>query len=106
MPRLAITCITKPDRDSTHDRIQRVGGVGFNYSLAEACDLALNQGYQFYVHGQSLLAPEVNVYVVQPAGFAPFLQTHADGQWTNNLLALPECDTGILSGGLGALFNR
>jgi len=32
------------------------------------------------------------VGVVHPNdGRSPFLQTHADGDWNNNLLSLPEC---------------
>jgi len=32
------------------------------------------------------------VGVVHPTdGRAPYLQTHADGVWTNNLLSLPQC---------------
>lgn len=27
--------------------------------------------------------------VVEPQAGSPFLQTHADGKWTNNLLSLP-----------------
>jgi hypothetical protein len=30
------------------------------------------------------------VGTVHPAGGAPYLRTHADGEWTNNLLSLPE----------------
>jgi hypothetical protein len=30
-----------------------------------------------------------NVAVVTPTGGAKYLRTHADGAWTNNLLALP-----------------
>lgn len=31
----------------------------------------------------------VDVGVVRPTGAQPFLRTHADGTWTNNLLNLP-----------------
>lgn len=31
----------------------------------------------------------VNVGVVKPQGGQPYLRTHADGKWTNNLLNLP-----------------
>ena len=32
---------------------------------------------------------QVNVGVVHPASGQPFLRTHADGKWSNNLLSLP-----------------
>lgn len=31
----------------------------------------------------------VNVGTVHPQGGTPYLRTYADGEWTNNLLALP-----------------
>jgi hypothetical protein len=34
-------------------------------------------------------ANEVAVGVVHPTNGSAYLRTHADGQWTNNLLALP-----------------
>jgi hypothetical protein len=33
---------------------------------------------------------QVPVHTVHPSGSAPYLRTRGDGQWTNNLLALPE----------------
>jgi hypothetical protein len=33
----------------------------------------------------------VDIAVVREAGRRPFLRTHADGQWNDNLLAQPEC---------------
>lgn len=32
----------------------------------------------------------VEVGVVRPSGGQPYLRTYADGDWTNNLLSLPE----------------
>lgn len=32
---------------------------------------------------------QVRVATVHPAGRAAYLRTHADGEWNNNLLALP-----------------
>jgi len=34
-----------------------------------------------------------DVAVVREPGKAPFLRTHADGKWNDNLLAQPECDS-------------
>lgn len=33
----------------------------------------------------------VYIGVVKPVGRHPYLQTHADGKWNDNLLAQPEC---------------
>jgi hypothetical protein len=35
---------------------------------------------------------KVYVGVYREAGKVPFLRTHADGKWNDNLLALAECD--------------
>jgi len=35
-----------------------------------------------------------NVGVVYPAERAPFVQTHADGDWNDNLLSLNQCPRG------------
>lgn len=32
---------------------------------------------------------KANVAVVNPSGGSPYLRTHADGVWTDNLLSLP-----------------
>jgi hypothetical protein len=32
-----------------------------------------------------------DVAVVRPVGRAPYLRTHADGDWNNNLLSLQQC---------------
>lgn len=35
-------------------------------------------------------ASQVQVGTVHPSGAAAYLRTYADGQWTNNLVSLPE----------------
>lgn len=43
----------------------------------------INKGNQVFVHG----APDAQVKVMNAN--PPYLRTSADGNWTNNLLALP-----------------
>lgn len=42
-------------------------------------------GGSAYVEG----APRAFLHTVHPAGRTPYVQTKADGQWSNNLLSLP-----------------
>lgn len=96
--RKEITCIVKPDPQSPHERILRVGGAGFDFSLPEAVAMASRGDWQFFVKGPGLIGMEVDVFVndTRP-GVAPFLQTRSDGIWSNNLLSLPQCTSGLLS---------
>ncbi|CAP63812.1 conserved hypothetical protein (plasmid) [Cupriavidus taiwanensis LMG 19424] len=44
----------------------------------------------FYVLDPST-GKRADIGVVRDAGKAPYLRTHADGRWNNNLLALNQC---------------
>ncbi|MEZ5085926.1 MAG: DUF3892 domain-containing protein [Tessaracoccus sp.] len=62
------------------------GGVDSS-TKAVLVDWIDNKGGKAYV-GSGV--SRVDVGVVRPAQGAPYLRTHADGKWTNNLLSLPE----------------
>ncbi len=88
-----ITCISKTDRNSPHERIARVGGINpdgqrWSLSLDEAIRADERGDYKFYanVNGKS-----VWVKVVESASGNKYLKTDGDGQQENNLLSLPEC---------------
>lgn len=87
MADVQITCINKQPRDNPHEGITHLGGYGWHWTRQQVIN-AINTGTDtFYtlVGGR-----RANVAVVQgPNG--PYLRTHADGQWNDNLLALPEC---------------
>ena len=90
MPAVRITCVTKPDRNSAHDRITHVGGGGWKWP-AENVVARIEAGTNtFFVIDAA--GHRSNVGVVDPGnGRRKYLQTYADGDWNNNLLALPEC---------------
>lgn len=81
-----ITCITKPNRLSTYDRILAVGGPGFRLSVDDVITHIRN-GHTFwtYVHGR-----RAEIRVVSDSNGA-YIQTTADSILFNNLLSLPEC---------------
>lgn len=87
MADVQITCINKQPRANPHEGITHLGGSGWRWTRQEVVN-SINQGTNsFYTLVSGLRA---NVGVVNgPNG--PYLRTHADGQWNDNLLALPEC---------------
>lgn len=87
MPDVQVTCINKQPRNNTHEGITHLGGVGWRWPRADVI-ASINAGTNSFftlVGGR-----RADVAVVQgPNG--PYLRTHADGQWNDNLLALNEC---------------
>jgi len=82
-----VTCITKADRTSTHEGITHLGGEGWQWTRAQVIAAIENKSWAFYtnVGGQTAW-----VRVVQ-GPYGKYVQTYANGRWTNNLLSLPEC---------------
>ena len=90
MPDVEITCVTKPDRNSTQDRITHVGGSGWKWSAEDVVASIENGTNTFFVIDAA--RHRSNVGVVDPGnGRRKYLRTCADGDRNNNLLALPEC---------------
>ena len=85
--RREITCITKTNRQNPHERIQRVGGSGFNYSESEAIIHIESGTYTFWTRGGG---KETDVIVARHLG-NKYLKTMADGVVPDNLLALRSC---------------
>ena len=89
-----IDCITKPDRNSMHEHITHVGGPNpdgagrWGDTVPHVVGFIENKTHRFYTYENGVKA-WVGVRT-SPAG-RKYLQTHADGVWTNNLLALREC---------------
>ena len=87
-----ITHIRKPDRFSPHEHITDVGNPSAGWiwtvkQVVESIDAGTNT---FYVL-DSFTNKRSNVGVVRQMGKFPFLRTHADGFWNDNLLSLPQC---------------
>ena len=90
MADVRVTCINKPDRDSQHDRITHLGGTNWKWTAQQVINSINAQTNTFYVLDAQNHRSKVGV-VTPTDGRAPYLRTHADGAWNNNLLALPEC---------------
>jgi len=87
MSEYQITNIHPPARD--HERITHVYAQGFArwLSTGEAISFLRAKTCNFYVRGPR--GEKAYVGVFQVAGRQPYLRTHADGRWDDNLLALP-----------------
>lgn len=88
-----VTCITKPDRFSTCEHITHIGNMEGNWKLTREQAIRRIEGSQeaFYTIDKST-GRKVYVGVVRGDGNkAPYLRTHADGKWNDNLLAQQEC---------------
>ena len=84
-----VDCITKPDRTSRSERIQRLGGATpypWNYSEDEVIAL-IKLGHTFHTYAPGYRA-EV---IIAHNGTTEYLKTDADGILTDNLLRLEEC---------------
>lgn len=89
-----VTCITKPHPTSPHEHITHIGNPTSNppwkwtrEQVIESIDKGTNT---FFVVDPST-GKRADIAVVREAGKVPFLRTHADGDWNNNLLSLRQC---------------
>lgn len=86
---LQVTCVTKPHRDSPHEAITKLGGPGWTGSRQAIVDCIKSGEHMFHTVGGGKKA---YLEVRRSAQGTEYVQTKADGVWTNNLLALPGCD--------------
>ncbi|HEV3458838.1 MAG TPA: DUF3892 domain-containing protein [Thermoanaerobaculia bacterium] len=80
-----VTCV---DKDSDrHEGITHLGGSGWRETRAEVVRQIEDGDYEYYTFEGGKRA-EVKV---RSRDGAKYVQTQADGLWTDNLLALPRC---------------
>ena len=92
MADVQIICIRKLHPQSPHEHITHVGNpkAGWEWTreqVVESIDEGTNTFYVLDPHS----GKRSDVAVVRSAGRAPYLRTHADGDWNNNLLSLNQC---------------
>jgi hypothetical protein len=86
-----ITCIVKPHPQSPHEHISHVGNPPtWVWAREQVIDSIDDRSNTFFVMDPRT-GKRANVGVVREAGKAPYLRTHADGYYNDNLLALPQC---------------
>lgn len=87
-----VTCITKPHRESAHEHITHIGNNTLGWRRAREVAIAkIESREEAYYTVDRATGRRAYVGVVREHGKHPYLRTHADGKWNNNLLAQPEC---------------
>lgn len=90
MPDVQVSCINKTPRNNTHEGITHLGGTGgtgWKWTRQQVIDSIRAKTNTFYTQ---VGGKRADVGIVEGAN-GPYLRTHADGSWNDNLLALPEC---------------
>ena len=94
MAEFEVNCITKPNRESRHEHITHIGNSNDGWLLTrEAAISRIDSKQASYYTIDKQTNGRVYIGVVREAGKLPFLRTHADGKWNDNLLAQRECGT-------------
>ncbi len=96
-----VTCVNKPDRLSPHEHITHIGNIEGKWRITREAAInriELKQTAFFTVERGT--GRKIYIGVVRGDGNkAPYLRTHADGKWNDNLLAQAECGaTCVLAG--------
>lgn len=87
MADVQVTCINKLERNNTHEGITHLGGATWKWTRAQVVASIEAQTNTFYTKVEGLRA---NIGVVNGTN-GKYVRTYADGKWSDNLLALPEC---------------
>lgn len=87
-----VTCIRKPNRESRHEHITHIGDQQGNWMLTrEAAIRRIDTKTDAFYTIDKTTGKRAYIGVVRDTGKDPYLRTHADGKWNDNLLALAEC---------------
>jgi hypothetical protein len=87
MADVQVTCINKQPRQNPYEGITHIGGLTWRWTRQQVIDSIDRKDNTFFTFANGTRA---TIGVVDgPNG--PYLRTYADGQWNDNLLALPEC---------------
>ena len=87
MADVQVTCINKLPRDDPHEGITHLGGASWRWTRQQVIDSITVGSNTFFTNVGGRRA----TVAVRHGVHGDYLQTHADGQWNNNLLALDEC---------------
>ncbi|KFJ11474.1 hypothetical protein DR66_1280 [Delftia acidovorans] len=87
-----VTCIVKPNTQSSHEHITHLGNPAgdWMWSREQVIRSIDEKSNTFYVLDPTS-GKRADIGVVRETGKAPYLRTYADGRWNNNLLSLNQC---------------
>lgn len=87
-----VNCINKANRESRHEHITHIGNSINQWRLTrETAIVRIESKQEAFYTVDKTTGKRAYIGVVREAGKAPYLRTHADGKWNDNLLAQPEC---------------
>ncbi|MBN8549458.1 MAG: DUF3892 domain-containing protein [Deltaproteobacteria bacterium] len=87
MAEVQVTCVNKQPRTDPYEGITHLGGYGWRWTRGEVI-ASINAGVNRFFTMVNGSRSEIGV-VNGPYG--PYLRTHSNGYWNDNLLALNEC---------------
>jgi hypothetical protein len=92
MADVLVACITKPHPHSPHEHITELGNPKANWKWSREQVIASIEAKTntFYTLDRRT-GKRADIGVVRPAGRPAYVRTHADGVWTDNLLAMDQC---------------
>lgn len=98
MKEFQVTCINKKDRMSSHEHITHIGNItnqpADRWRLPrEVAIQRIEAKEEAYYTVDRSTGKRMYIGVVRETGKDPYLRTHADGKWNDNLLTQPECDS-------------
>ena len=87
-----VTCINKPHDQSAHEHITHIGNLEERWRVTkERAIYEIDNGINQYYTLDETTGKACLVVVVREARNAPYLRTHADGIFNDNLLVQAEC---------------
>lgn len=91
MSEFEVNCINKQNRTSQHEHITHIGNTNGQWRLTRESAISRIDGKTdtFYTIDRTT-GKRAYVGVIRETGKAPYLRTHADGKWNDNLLAQAE----------------
>lgn len=92
MADVRVTCIIKPNPQSSHEHITHLGNpaAGWKWTRDQVIASIEANTNTFYVVDPHN-GKRSDVGVVRPAGRPAYVRTYADGDWNDNLLSLNQC---------------
>jgi hypothetical protein len=86
-----VTCIVKPHPRSAHEHITHLGNPPTWLWSREDVIASIEAKTNTFFVQDPVSGKRADVGVVREAGKAPYLRTHADGYFNDNLLSLDQC---------------
>jgi Protein of unknown function (DUF3892) len=87
MADVQVTCINKQPRNDPHEGITHLGGATWHWTRHQVIESIEQRSNTFFT---MVAGKRADVGVVNGQN-GKYVRTHADGEWNDNLLALPEC---------------